>query len=1274
MHKNLYRLSLTRLRDRTIASGTLLLALGGSVLAAQAACTGLGGVYTCSDMVTTPVTITGDDISVTTQPGFSMNVTGNDPALYIEGNGSVSFLDDNNSVIQAESDGIVVDNNIPGGDVLTDLTVSNITSVSGIGIVSSTSTHAGLATTLINAGTVVGDAGGISTDSYAFQGNTLTEITATKITAGVGVAINSTTSANIGSATNRINVETIDSEYDGIQASSNSVQGDARTDITASKIAVRTGIGISSHVSASEGAATTRINVGSIEGEYGGISINNVAQGGDALTDIVVSGTIRTGEGGGIGISSYSNAIEGNGEIYIAAQDIDMGCCGAAIQAYNSVSIGNNLTEISVAGTISAQDGHGIYAHSNVQEGNSTTRILARDIDVGYDGIIAHGHSYLGNSLIDIAVAGTVTLQGGYGIYTHSGSDYGNTAINISAGDIDADSGVFTEQHAYQGNGMTNIAVTGAVKAEYSGIASNSYVSEGNSDIHIAAKDIEINCCGYGIQTSNSSTFGNSLTDISVAGMITAEAGYGIYSNTFVHTGRFDMAIDVGSISSMGEALTVYGFAYDNAGARSTISVTTRDDIRSSEGSGIYVYSNDADSYLTVGGLVHGGSGYAIDMNREENAGRQATVELRPGYALEGATLATVDLYDGNGRQLDLANSHLVLGGSRAASFDLERIDNRAGAINTGGLDRVTGFGTLAKSGDSIWTLTGSNDADTADAFLSASIDVGILALDNASLKLATAGSVPQATEMLTIAAGALLSIGASTVDGHVANSGSIILSSQYAGGSGIATGDRLTINGDYIGNGGLVTIDTVLGDDSSATDKLIVEGDTSGVSYVKVFNAGGMGAQTVEGIRIIEVGGASDGNFALLSDYTTLDNKQAVKAGAYAYTLEKNGVSTPTDGDWYLRSTFKEEQEVSDGSEEPGGAGRPEKPRYSASTPVYEAYPQALLTLNGVSTLQQRVGNRVWAGKGNRVIAEGADAIGTPYEAPEEADIHTEGNGVWGRIEGAHNHIGSGHSTTGVDYDQNIFKLQAGIDGMLMENEGGRLIGGISVHYTHGLTRTASIYDAKAGGGRIDTDGYGLGGTLTWYGENGLYVDAQAQATWYNSDLSYAGGNQSLINSNDGFGYALSIEGGKRIALDPAWSLIPQAQLVYSSVDFDDFHDVDGIAVRLAKGESLQGRLGITLDHQTAWQNASGMLDRAHVYGIANLYYEFLEGTRVDVADVSFASRKDRLWGGAGLGGSYNWNDDKYSIYGEGLVNTSLNNLADSYSLRGNVGLRVKW
>jgi outer membrane autotransporter protein len=134
---------------------------------------------------------------------------------------------------------------------------------------------------------------------------------------------------------------------------------------------------------------------------------------------------------------------------------------------------------------------------------------------------------------------------------------------------------------------------------------------------------------------------------------------------------------------------------------------------------------------------------------------------------------------------------------------------------------------------------------------------------------------------------------------------------------------------------------------------------------------------------------------------------------------------------------------------------------------------------------------------------------------------------------------------------------------------------------------------------------------------------------------------------------------------LSPAWSITPQAQLTYSRVDFDDFNDAFGAAVRLEKGgKSLLGRLGISLDYENSCQNDKGLLNRAHVYAIANLYKEFEGSTRVNVSGVSFASDKDDLWGGIGVGGSYNWDDDKFSVYGEALVATSLDNFGDSYSL----------
>ncbi len=71
-----------------------------------------------------------------------------------------------------------------------------------------------------------------------------------------------------------------------------------------------------------------------------------------------------------------------------------------------------------------------------------------------------------------------------------------------------------------------------------------------------------------------------------------------------------------------------------------------------------------------------------------------------------------------------------------------------------------------------------------------------------------------------------------------------------------------------------------MLGDDNSLTDMLKVEGNTSGTTSLKVINRGGVGMQTANGIKVVEVVGQSDGVFSLLGDFTTADKQQAVVAG----------------------------------------------------------------------------------------------------------------------------------------------------------------------------------------------------------------------------------------------------------------------------------------------------------------------------------------------------------------------------------------------------------
>lgn len=124
----------------------------------------------------------------------------------------------------------------------------------------------------------------------------------------------------------------------------------------------------------------------------------------------------------------------------------------------------------------------------------------------------------------------------------------------------------------------------------------------------------------------------------------------------------------------------------------------------------------------------------------------------------------------------------------------------------------------------------------------------------------------------------------------------------------------------------------------------------------------------------------------------------------------------------------------------------------------------------------------------------------------------------------------------------------------------------------------------------------------------------------------------RSLANDNDGFGYSLSLETGKRIALDGNWSVTPQAQLAYSNVDFDSVTDPFGARVSMDRSESLKGRVGVAAEYQNAWQDASGRMARSNVHGLANLYHEFLDGSDVDVAGVNFANENRPAVGAASV------------------------------------------
>lgn len=844
-------------------------------------------------------------------------------------------------------------------------------------------------------------------------------------------------------------------------------------------------------------------------------------------------------------------------------------------------------------------------------------------IDAG--GTVNNDWAYVGATATGV---GTITVQG------KDGS--GNASTWTSSGQlyIGADAG---------SNGTLNILNGGVVKTDASVIIANDNGSTGTATVSGVGStweskpgfSFQIGAGGSGtLQINNGGAVhsGQGIVGFSAGGdgrVTVSDLGsvWDPVDNIYVGFGGTGVleVLDGATVSTMqnggGNATIYVGFANTGQGTvtvssstanTSTLSVT--DDM---------IVGVDGSGTVTVekGGLVRIGDNLRI----ADSATSSGTVHLlgdatgrgviETGSVVAGSGTINLDLNGGvlraNRNEANFLNGYATQSiGAEGAWFDTNThtIGISTAFSGTSTLNKL-GAGTLILTGDSS-TFTGNTAVSAGtlqiDGILGGPVDV------QSGARLTGIGQVGVTTNRGIIAPGHTGSLG------------------------------TLTIAGNYTPLGGSVEIRTQLGDDSSATDRLVITGSTSGTTQVKVTNFGGTGAQTTEGIKIIDVMGASNGTFSLVGN-TTYEGQQAVVAGAYAYRLYAGGASTPADGDWYLRSVLQ------------NTSAPPATPLYQPGVPSYEAYPQILLGLNGLSTLQQRVGNRFWNdGKRQSSTDNGRGVSGA----------FTETNGMWVRVEGGHNRMTAKESTSGSDYQYDTYKMQGGIDALLTENGNGKLVGGALLHYVHGSAKTSWRYGAgNYGGGNISTNGYGVGGTLTWYGANGFYVDAAAQLTWYSSNLS-ANSVHTLKSGNHAFGQAWSIESGKRVRLDSKWSVTPQLQLSYSKASFNDFTDVFGASVKNGRDDSLQGRLGVSLDYQE---------NRTRFYGIANVYNEFLDGTSVTVGDRTFASRNDRLWAGIGVGGSYNWNNDKYSIYGEGSYNTSLAS-SDSHGYGGTIGMRIKW
>ncbi len=374
---------------------------------------------------------------------------------------------------------------------------------------------------------------------------------------------------------------------------------------------------------------------------------------------------------------------------------------------------------------------------------------------------------------------------------------------------------------------------------------------------------------------------------------------------------------------------------------------------------------------------------------------------------------------------------------------------------------------------------------------------------------------------------------------GHLAlgNTGTVAL------GNG-STFNTLTVD-TFDGAGGTLLFNTQLGDDSSATDKLIIKGDSNGQANVRVLNAGGAGAKTDKGIELIRVGGASNAQF---------DLQGRAVGGQYEYFLFKDA----TNGGWYLRSELA-------GAPDPCVADPtlPECAPIDPVDPVDPIDPTPVLRPEAGAYLANQFAMDKLLRHGWRDRQGGSTAV----------DGGVRG---WARVDATQSKLSAVEDQLDLRVDRS--RLQLGADIGVFDNGQGRV----------GVMGTLAKSDATS---RSQLTGYSArgkvnGGALGVYGNwssDALYVDASVQRGQFRNRVQGEGLAEERYDSDL---WQSSLEAGYRIGLgqigSTALSLQPELQLVYTDANTDVHTENNGTVVRAAGNSGLSGRVGLRLQGES--------------------------------------------------------------------------------------------
>lgn len=422
--------------------------------------------------------------------------------------------------------------------------------------------------------------------------------------------------------------------------------------------------------------------------------------------------------------------------------------------------------------------------------------------------------------------------------------------------------------------------------------------------------------------------------------------------------------------------------------------------------------------------------------------------------------------------------------------------------------------------------------------------------------------------------------------------------------------GDTLTVYGNYAGNNGQLLLQTTLGDDRSASDRLVVsQGAISGNTRLGISNLNGLGGLTQDnGIEVVQaVNGAISTNDAFV-----LGNR--VVAGAYRYQLFKGGLTAGTENSWFLRSSVAPvrsplsvappppsvppvvipapdpvtpPQVIPAPSPDPAPSEPvdPDEPAVEPPTaaPVTPpaALPAAPVTPSAAPAVVAPVPAPLTAPlpaaspgaepiplyrlevpiysvfvPAAQIMAR--EALGTFHDRQGDQRLLSDTNSApagWARLYGSDmRRDWAGDASP--HFDGSTKGYQVGHDLFVAPTDSGRVQrAGVFV----GQSRLQGSVEGFAEGfkgtkaGRIKINGDHFGAYWTLVDPSGWYLDAVAMGTRLGGSSR---SDQGIRLDTDGHAVSLSLETGYPMAVSERWVVEPQAQVIHQRIDLDRQND----------------------------------------------------------------------------------------------------------------------